>query len=773
MDLGAIKIELGELVEIPRHTHEGIELFFLLKGNVQMHLDGHEYKMLPNDIILCNNTQVHGAKGGEHNIIFRLNIGEDFLLRETNESYIWLQCNSCAADAHSYPTEYEQLRRLLAKLMISYFERAEMRPLEVKSILLQLLSLLYENFADTSRAQDKHTYDNRIQSTVLYIKKHYREDISLNSIAEQEHLSVHYMSRLFRRETGYSFTEYLNNTRLAGAVNDLLHSDESIIRIALNNGFSNVASFNRLFNQVYNDTPAKYRAARKVGAGAHSSELKESFKPSSELIKDLRQYDTKHHGSKGKKLVCSFDAAKKDIRDRVRLPEKIVRIGQISQLLKYDTHMQLEQLIVNRKINFVHFSCIFDDGMYKFSNALYLNFEYMRALDFLKANSLAPFIQLRIHSALEAGTEGITLANDRLANFLEAICERYNEGFLNKWRFEISYPPNCGCELLQQCYCEFAHTIHYFFPRADICLQFQYGKVNFEAQAAGLADFLSKCLHHGSTPSYITFYISDSEQNRLWTENENFYRYRHIASSQISRLHNYLKESGLKPPGMLLMKWNTLSGYTTAQSNSFYRSALFLDEILNLKSYTTGIAYWLNTYIHEASTGKDSFDAVALYIFNNLRRPIYFTDMLMDYLYNQVLLREDNLLVTRNHNGDIAMLAMNPCYFDPQLSSDASYTDGEQRLLSINIENINGTKVIERYHIDNRQTSLYDRWAHMGFPSIINERVMDQLSRTTNVDYATYEENLTGSYTISLPLAFNEAAVIMITNKSKIPTSQL
>lgn len=56
-----------------------------------------------------------------------------------------------------------------------------------------------------------------------------------------------------------SFLKLLNNIRLDHAVSELLYSDKTILKVAMDNGFSNLASFNQVFKESYQITPAEYR----------------------------------------------------------------------------------------------------------------------------------------------------------------------------------------------------------------------------------------------------------------------------------------------------------------------------------------------------------------------------------------------------------------------------------------------------------------------------------------------------------------------------------
>ena len=59
------------------------------------------------------------------------------------------------------------------------------------------------------------------------------------------------MTRYFKKQTGTTFYQYLQKIRLKHTYYDLMHTDMKIIDIALNNGFKNVKSFEKVFQNEY------------------------------------------------------------------------------------------------------------------------------------------------------------------------------------------------------------------------------------------------------------------------------------------------------------------------------------------------------------------------------------------------------------------------------------------------------------------------------------------------------------------------------------------
>lgn len=756
----SVVIELGEVRTIPRHAHNGYEILHLLKGSVELDYDGACYLMRPGDVVVCNSGEVHGAGSSSPNIMFRLIVAEEYLLRETGEARCRFACNSCGGPAEGEKHNYDQIRSKLTRLMLSYFEKGQPRSrLEIKAALLGILSFLFEHFLTPRGEPAAPGQSDRMQSVIRYIHRNYKNDISLQFAAEQEQTSIYHLSRQFKKKMGVSFTEYIRNVRLAGAVDDLLRSREPVIKIALGNGFSNVSAFNRAFRRMYQETPAKYRAARYVGRSPASArgELAQAFSGQEDLVKYLRQFDTKYRAKSGAKSKSVVDAAA-PVSGRFLRPMKIIRIGRVNELLKIEVREQLDYLRGKTPLDYVHFACVYDDGMYPYRGVEYANYEYFHAFDYLHGASLKPFIQIRMQAMRDVPAEE---AAKRLSLFLNAISERYPKEFLSQWRFEIAYPAAMNENDLWEGYGVICRTVRQAVPSAEFAFQFQDLGPAFPDGAAMLPGFLRRSGAAGIAPSFLTFY-ADSPDCREDLDDDEYEYYRVFNTKRVQRLAEYLGQGGAARPELILMQWNTLSGFTTAESNVFYRSALFLDEIIHVRDYVCGVSFWLNTYIHEAATGRDHFCSLALFLFQKLKRPVYFALTLLDRLSDDIIHQEENLIVTRDASGSLSILAMNPCYFKPGYASDKSFTDSVRRMFTIEIENIRGRHIIERCHMDGRLTAVYDRWANMGFPPIVDRHVMEHLDKTVNMDYSIYEENIARECKLSVTLEFNEAVVVHI-----------
>ncbi|TQK45154.1 AraC family transcriptional regulator with amidase-like domain [Streptomyces sp. SLBN-118] len=101
--------------------------------------------------------------------------------------------------------------------------------------------------------------DDRVDGLRLWIQEHLAEDLPVQVLADRLHLSVRHFSRLFRRRTGRTPSDYLEAVRLEAARRLLEESDRSLPGIAADTGLGSVETLHRVFRNRLGTTPAEYR----------------------------------------------------------------------------------------------------------------------------------------------------------------------------------------------------------------------------------------------------------------------------------------------------------------------------------------------------------------------------------------------------------------------------------------------------------------------------------------------------------------------------------
>lgn len=96
-----------------------------------------------------------------------------------------------------------------------------------------------------------------------YVYRHYREKIYLDDIADTLGISSSYLSRLFKKETGGSLQDFINDVRVEKAANLLIYSGETLPGIAEYVNFPSQSYFGKVFKQKMQMTPKQYRELHK------------------------------------------------------------------------------------------------------------------------------------------------------------------------------------------------------------------------------------------------------------------------------------------------------------------------------------------------------------------------------------------------------------------------------------------------------------------------------------------------------------------------------
>ena len=126
---------------------------------------------------------------------------------------------------------------------------------------VNLLNYILFELLDTKvlRSQNVH-----VRALLVYIEEHLGEPLSLKHLAEHAGLSPEYTSTIFKRETGKTVTEYINEKRLLLAKEEICNTRRPLREIAARTGFENYHYFCRLFKEHFGTTPTKTRKRTEI-----------------------------------------------------------------------------------------------------------------------------------------------------------------------------------------------------------------------------------------------------------------------------------------------------------------------------------------------------------------------------------------------------------------------------------------------------------------------------------------------------------------------------
>ena len=94
---------------------------------------------------------------------------------------------------------------------------------------------------------------------IAYVDENCMKELTLDKIGTVFDISSYYLSRIFKKKTGKNFVQYINDKRMERAVELLLGTDMTVVKISELVGFNDQQYFHKLFKKYYGATPIEYR----------------------------------------------------------------------------------------------------------------------------------------------------------------------------------------------------------------------------------------------------------------------------------------------------------------------------------------------------------------------------------------------------------------------------------------------------------------------------------------------------------------------------------
>lgn len=128
------------------------------------------------------------------------------------------------------------------------------------SIQKSFLDFIHKVFCFSLKSSEKHRKE--ILEAKAYVRKNLRETLTVAAVAGMVYMSDNYFSHLFKKETGLSFIDFVNQERIEKAKELLLTTDDKIYDIAEQVGISSANYFGILFKRLTGMSPNEFRESK-------------------------------------------------------------------------------------------------------------------------------------------------------------------------------------------------------------------------------------------------------------------------------------------------------------------------------------------------------------------------------------------------------------------------------------------------------------------------------------------------------------------------------
>lgn len=252
----------------PLHRHTFLEINYMLRGSADQTVDGNLVHLDQGDLILLDAGTSHSISAlGENdlliNILFRnTNISLDLLKelkgqRSVLFNFLLKEEDEATRDFVVFRTDNNfRLRETLDDIIDEYFTNQQFSDLMLKSYLNILLAQLIRNYS--VQIPENGATKQLVVDMLSDITNEYAT-VSLKELSERYCYNRNYLSNIFKKEVGITFSEVLNRQRITEAHRLLVTTGLPISDIMGEVGITNKSFFYKKYEEMYKITPGKSR----------------------------------------------------------------------------------------------------------------------------------------------------------------------------------------------------------------------------------------------------------------------------------------------------------------------------------------------------------------------------------------------------------------------------------------------------------------------------------------------------------------------------------
>lgn len=766
------------------HAHRDIELIYMIKGNLQVKVNNEILHMNSSDILLVNSNEFHSFQSDKDSLFVVIHFDYSELSALLVQKNLIFTCNSIE---HASPYDQE-LRYVIEELLTIYMKRNNNVLVEFLEKALKLISILKINYLMSRNLEIGNStvknQNERLTDIIAYIQSNYRDTVTLEEVARLHYISVPYLSKIFKKQTGKTFSQYISEIRLAYAVHELENTDKPITRIALDNGFPYLAAFNRVFYEYYHLKPVEYRKKMAKSTINEEDDTAEShYQEENQALLELERYLSSTTTNRNQTSLETLDIVEsqvvriKNVESFTKYWRKLINIGYAKDILNSDLQEQISTLQNEIGFTYARFWGLFGDDMHiedESESMIRYNFSNTnKLLDFLIKNRLKPFIELGPKPKIISKTLGEiyiiqTISEKSLEErknltkaFLLHCIERYGFEEVESWYFEIwsehidpftdetqdrnnstkniKYQEPSQFEEYFKIFTGFKTIIKEIVPSAKV------GGCGLSMELEG--DKLDLLLRHWRLkevqPDFLSVYLYPIEIDRdktqvpiknLQSANPNY------IANKLNQIRKSLKKTGYEDLELNVTEWNITPVNRDYLHDSCFKATYMVKNIIeNLsKNKVNMFGYWLCSDIFSdfRDTKNLLHGGAGLLTKSGIKKPSYHAFALLKQLGEILVAKGDNYLVTKKSGDRYQVLCFNYKHFNysyylhPEGSTGINeqydiFENNEPVNLSLEIQGIaNGKYRIKELKLNRDHGSILDEWLKFG---AVNEMKPDEV----------------------------------------------
>ncbi len=241
------------------HWHDYYELEFVTGGYGVHFFNGGENPISRGCAYLVTPSDFHSVSESEGDPLelYNINFSESFLPFELVSA---LEERGSIACVGFSDEDTEEAVSILERMEKEYFYGNEFSADMIRADFMRLIIMILRKSRASVQKAVASDFSDAVSKTVLYLKRHFREHITLTDCAARLYLTPNYLGNMFCKAVGVPFKTYLQRLRFNYSVNLLASTEMSVSQISDDSGFTNPSYFISLFRKRFGITPAVFKS---------------------------------------------------------------------------------------------------------------------------------------------------------------------------------------------------------------------------------------------------------------------------------------------------------------------------------------------------------------------------------------------------------------------------------------------------------------------------------------------------------------------------------
>lgn len=257
-----LKYENNLSAYTPAHWHRAMELLLFVKGRVTCKFANRTIHAKPGELYLINSHEIHETHCSPDAVYLCVHILPSAMCRYVPD-FDRLQFSLIFDPQDEEKTAaYEKLRLLMQEILGHREETTASWKLERHARLFDTAAILVRYFSQPLNSEETNLQRSdmtRLEPILEYSYLHHDEDLTLDGAANAMGLNKEYFCRLFKKNMGTSYLQYVYQLRTAAVCRELETSSDPIGEIAQRHGFKDPKMLNQCFKEIYGCTPSEKR----------------------------------------------------------------------------------------------------------------------------------------------------------------------------------------------------------------------------------------------------------------------------------------------------------------------------------------------------------------------------------------------------------------------------------------------------------------------------------------------------------------------------------